>query len=67
MQDAEQIPYYAINGVAEATKANIVVNYPDPRLSILINLLPVGDCCSYPSDLGSSGKDTNLLLACRSF
>ena len=30
--DAEQIPYYAINGVAEATKANIVVNYPDPRV-----------------------------------
>ncbi len=30
--DAEQIPYYAINGVAEATKANIVVNYPDPKV-----------------------------------
>ncbi|MFB2981818.1 S-layer homology domain-containing protein [Microseira sp. BLCC-F43] len=31
-QDAERIPQNAVNEVAAATQANIVVNYPDPRV-----------------------------------
>jgi hypothetical protein len=31
-QDAERIPENAVNEVAAATQANIVVNYPDPRV-----------------------------------
>ncbi|MBF2000414.1 MAG: S-layer homology domain-containing protein [Synechococcales cyanobacterium M58_A2018_015] len=30
--DADQIPQYAVDGVARATKAGIVVNHPNPRL-----------------------------------
>lgn len=30
--DAEKIPGYAVDDVAAATKANIVVNYPNPRI-----------------------------------
>jgi S-layer homology domain len=30
--DAQSIPQYAVNSVAEATKANVVVNYPNPRV-----------------------------------
>ncbi len=30
--DAAQIPPYAVDGIARATEAGIVVNYPDPRL-----------------------------------
>jgi S-layer homology domain len=30
--DADQIPQYAVNGVARTTEAGIVVNYPNPRL-----------------------------------
>jgi hypothetical protein len=29
--DVEQIPKYAVDGVANATQARVVVNYPDPR------------------------------------
>jgi S-layer homology domain len=31
-QDAENIPQYAIDDVARATQANIVVNYPNPNI-----------------------------------
>lgn len=31
-QDAEQIPQYAIDEVATASRANIVVNYPNPKV-----------------------------------
>ena len=30
--DAQKIPYYAVDDVAAATKANIVVNYPNPQI-----------------------------------
>jgi hypothetical protein len=30
--DAEKIPHYAVDDVAVATKANMVVNYPNPRV-----------------------------------
>lgn len=30
--DAQKIPYYAVDDVAVATKANIVVNYPNPNV-----------------------------------
>jgi hypothetical protein len=30
--DAAQIPPHAVDGIARATEAGIVVNYPDPRL-----------------------------------
>jgi len=30
--DAKKIPHYAVDDVAVATKANMVVNYPNPRL-----------------------------------
>lgn len=30
--DAEQIPQYAVDNIAAATKANIVVNYPNPKV-----------------------------------
>jgi hypothetical protein len=31
-QDANKIPQYAVDAVAAATQANVVVNYPDPTL-----------------------------------
>ncbi|NEQ24646.1 MAG: S-layer homology domain-containing protein [Microcoleus sp. SIO2G3] len=30
--DAQKIPYYAVDDVAAATKANIVVNYPNQQI-----------------------------------
>ena len=30
--DANEVPEYAIDGVAEATQAGVVVNYPDPKV-----------------------------------
>lgn len=47
-QDAERIPKNAVNPVAAATQANIVVNYPDPRV---IN----------PNELLSRGSATALI------
>jgi len=47
-KDAEKIPKYAVEPVAAATKAKIVVNYPDPRV---LN----------PNELLSRGSATALI------
>lgn len=47
-QDADRIPENAINEVAAATQANIVVNYPNPRV---LN----------PNELLSRGSATALI------
>ncbi len=47
-QDADRIPQNAVNEVAAATQANIVVNYPDPRV---LN----------PNELLSRGSATALI------